>query len=241
MRKRGGFTLAELLVASTVLTIVLTAVYVGFNNLVRLWRLGEENLPAYQDIRIAGSLLQRDLTGLIPGSWPLVEADERRMQFFTVSRPLDVETGTAPRMLQVTYRLRPQPRTRFYTLERSERPVLGPLPVGPAAEDPESVTIDLGSERRFVVARNMRDLAFTFLYMPPGATEGMDADTPPLMTDPVERSTPDEDWGMPQGIRISLTVRDTAADGGLAEFITVLAFPNAPPVVETMAQTEGGA
>jgi prepilin-type N-terminal cleavage/methylation domain-containing protein len=241
MRRRGGFTLAELLVASTILTIVLTAVYVGFNSLVSLWRLGEENLPAYQDIRIANGLLQRDLNGLVPGSWHLVEADGRRMQFYTVSRPLDVETGTEPRVLQVEYRLRPETGTRFYRLERAERPVLGPLPLTGAAatEDPEDVDVELGTEERFVIARNMRDLAFTFLYMPPGAAAGIDAETPPPMNDPLERDTPDEDWGMPQGIRIALSVRDTAADNGVAEFVTQLTFVNAPVVAEAIGRGAG--
>ncbi|MCP4641108.1 MAG: prepilin-type N-terminal cleavage/methylation domain-containing protein, partial [bacterium] len=47
-RHNAGFTLAELLVATTLTVLVMGGVYVAFSSSIRLWRLGEANLRTYQ-------------------------------------------------------------------------------------------------------------------------------------------------------------------------------------------------
>ncbi len=46
-QRRAGFTLVELIVASTLLTIVLAGVYTTFSSSVRVWRSGESNYHTY--------------------------------------------------------------------------------------------------------------------------------------------------------------------------------------------------
>ena len=110
MSKRLGFTLTELLVATVLMTIVLTGAYSMFHNVILQWRMGSENESTYHDARLIFSLLERDLAG-IPSDEDSLDAraffigENDALEFITIIEPMPSEDATYPRLMRVVYRL----------------------------------------------------------------------------------------------------------------------------------------
>ena len=233
---RNGFTLAELLVACVLITVVMTAVYTSFGSSIRQWRLGEENMAQYQDARMAAAVLRKDLMSLVPGSWHLFEGDDSSYLFlaYVVNRPLNPKNGTQPRVLQVTYALRRNPDNATRTLIRKERPVLGPLPLKlPGRDEPvDPGRLKLGSERSFELADKLRGVRIEYVWtVLPEQPQPGEEDVPPEPAELVVRDAPPEDWQMPQAIRAYLTVQDTAAEKGETTLPLHIVYRNSPPTL----------
>ena len=101
-----GFTLIELIVASTLMALVLSGVYLTFSTAVRSWRQGEANYATYEDARRALGLLDRELHAIPADAIHLMIGTRDSLEFVTLAQPLDVETASSERLLRVQYRFK---------------------------------------------------------------------------------------------------------------------------------------
>lgn len=232
--RRDGFTLAELLVATTLAAIVMASVYTAFSTTIRLWRIGEVNIETFQDGRIALGIMRRDLYRMVPHSWHLMEGDEDSIEFFTVAQPMDVDTGTFPRLMWVRYELRRQSSAsgRNYVLVREEREVRGELPLKVPGQvgDAPAVRTKLGRRHSFEIAKEVRDLKFDYIWVPVPAPRGPQEFTaPPQEVEPRSYDEPQMELGKPQAIRVTLKLTEPIEDGEEYEFATTVTYRDSLP------------
>ncbi len=235
--RRAGFTLAELVVTTTILTLVMTAVYTAFGSTLRAWRRGEANLQSYQDGRTSMSILARELGCILGGSEHLFEGKHNELEFFTVSPPMDIKKGEDARVLWVRYHYN---RTG-HTLMRQEAVVEKPLPLQPAeGAELDKTRVKLGKKHSFDLAAkdNVLGLEITYYWVPP--VERV-ADEPPEWVEPIEMKENRQGWGLPQGLRATLTVRDANSQSGKATFSFRTAFrgPTTPYNEERLGSVGG--
>ncbi len=211
--RKQGFTLAELLVATTVLTLVMTAVYVGFGNMIRIWRLGESGLSTYQSGRAAMSVLSRELGCMLGGAEHLFQGKDDEIEFFTVAPPMDVEKGEGARVLWVRYRFNRQGKS----LVREEAVVLKPLPLKTREdEEIDKTRVKLGRKHKFeLVSDGALGLEFEYYWIPPKERK---PEEPPEWIDPIVMKQSREGWGLPQGIKATLTLKDATSPSGKTSF-----------------------
>jgi len=215
----SGFTLAELIVATTVLTVVMTAVYTAFGSTIRAWRVGESQLHVYQDARTALSVMSHELGCLLGGTQHLFQGKDDEIEFFTVTPPMNVDKGEGPRVMWVRYRFN---RTG-HTLVRQEALVTDPLPLAPRGnQDIDPSRIKMGRKYKFEIGRNVRDFAVSYYWIPPVKTKPNEP--PPEWVAPVVLDRSEEGWGLPQGIRVDLTIQDDTATGKETTFSLATAF-----------------
>ena len=220
-RTRAGFTLAELIVASTLIAIVMSAVYVSFHSAIRVWRHGDRDAAAYQDARIATSVMSRELHSIVTGTEHLIRGTSNSIEFYTIGPPMDPEDAGSTRVLWVRYRMARSTGQRGRTLERTEAVVTGPLPFWEAGmPEPFATNVRTGRRRQFDLANGLRDLEFGYLWHLPAA----DGETAPADAEPFEVSENREGWGLPQGIRIRLTMEDEFSEAGHTPFQTFVVF-----------------
>jgi len=215
----AGFTLAELIVATTILTIVMTAVYTAFGSTLQTWRQGEANLYAYQDARSAINIMAREFNSILSGSEFLFQGEDDELEFFAVTPPMDVSDGEGERLLWIRYHYdRSNDR-----LIRQEATVKKPLPLempGTAeSEDPERIS--LGRKIKFCIAENVKDFEITYYWIPPVPH---DLEIPPEWVEPIVKEENREGWGLPQGIKVVITLKDLNAEKGRTDFTFQTAF-----------------
>lgn len=164
--RNGGFTLVELIVASTLMALVLGGVYMTFSTAVRSWRSGEANYGTYEDARRALGLLDRELHGIPSDAIHLVTGTRDSIEFVTMAQPLDVETASSERLLRVHYRFKGD--RSGGVLVRSEALVEGPLPAPPIPPSRElPVGLKTGRSQEFEIARGVRALEFSYAWAGP--------------------------------------------------------------------------
>lgn len=233
---RHGFTLAELMVATTILSIVMTAVYMAFGTTLRVWRRGEANLESYQDGRTAMTVFARELGCILGGSEHLFEGKDDELEFFTVSPPMDVKKGEEARVLWVRYHY----NRNEHTLVRQEAVVDKPLPLQPADGTAlDKSRVKLGKKHTFDIAsKNVLGFELTYYWIPPVERQ---QDVPPEWIEPIEMTSNRQGWGLPQGLRAVLTVRDPNAQSGKTTFPFRTAFrgPTTPYNEERMGSLGG--
>ena len=78
----------------------------------------------------------------------------------------------------------------------------------------------MGRRRSFDLATGLRDLEMTYLWVLPLPEEGEKIQDP----GPLEVHENREGWGLPQGIRVRLTMMDEFADQGRTPFQTMVVF-----------------
>lgn len=217
----GGFSLAELLVASTMLAVILTAVYTAFSSSVNLWKLGEANTQTYQDARTSLGIFTRELQNMVAGAGHLFTGGPDEFEFFAVTRPMNVEDGSDPCVLKITYRLKSDPDGEGKLLIREERPVESSLPSKPPDEGSiDSTIIELGRESQFEMAQGVKAFKLQYYWVEP--QEELDP-LSPQAAQPAKfiiRDELEEGEGIPQAIRIELTILDPNAEDGESEFVT---------------------
>jgi prepilin-type N-terminal cleavage/methylation domain-containing protein len=219
-RRQQGFTLAELIVASTLMAVVMSAVYVSFHSAIRVWRSGDRSAEAYQDARIALSVMSRELHSLVAGTEHLVRGTNSSIEFYTVSPPMDPEQADSTRVLWVRYQMARTTGSRGRTLQRTEASVTGPLPFWEVGQpEPISSTVRLGRRRSFDLATGLRDLELGYLWVMPPTVEA-----PVFNREPLEVGENREGWGLPQGVRIRLTMMDEFSERGHTAFQTLVVF-----------------
>lgn len=66
LREEGGFTLAEVMVAMTMMVVVLFALHAIFDATLRVFDLGGDRLEAIESARIGLEKMQREIRGAYP-------------------------------------------------------------------------------------------------------------------------------------------------------------------------------
>jgi prepilin-type N-terminal cleavage/methylation domain-containing protein len=234
--RTSGFTLAELLVATTIITIVMTAVYTSFSSSVRVWRMGEQNFPAYQDARTALSIMTHEIQNIVPGSGHLFEGKHNEFTCFVIAQPMDVTEGEAARVLWVHYRIRQKRNEAGNELVREEAVVDGPLPLHfpdeGLAEDSGSDKIDLKRKRIFTIAEGVKDFELRYYWLAkPSEDMQMLAANPRLLEEgeeqvfvPQMKDEVPSRWGQPAGMEIAVTFSDPSSPQKETTFTTRAAF-----------------
>lgn len=239
----SGFTLAELIVATSLMSIVLVGAYVALSGSLRMWRTGEDGFQACQDARVALTIMEHDLNNIARGSTHMMVGEDDTLTFVSLTTPMNVEEGEDPRLVQVTYRLGSAPRGGSLPLIREERVVEGPLP---PAEDEDAIRRErlvLGTAYESVLTDRIRGFQIAYVWVPPTELPELTAEqvldlsafTPPA---PIYLDGHSPGWGKPQGLRITLALADAASDTGTTTFASTIAFrgPTTP-----MAEGPGAA
>lgn len=99
MRRTGGFTLIEMVVAMTILGTMLVLLYSGLSFALRSWDASDVNGQRTMDRRIGENFLRREVSELFPMRWkdPVTlklafEGDARHLRFVS-ARPAGVALG----------------------------------------------------------------------------------------------------------------------------------------------------
>jgi prepilin-type N-terminal cleavage/methylation domain-containing protein len=224
----AGFTLAELLVASVLLSIVMASVYGLFHSVLGSWRAVEENFDAYKDGRNALTLLRRDIGNIMPQAARLVEGSDNEVTLYILSEPMDIQEEKGQHLLQVRYRMQGNRGSR--TLVREERLAKAALPIrqGRNAEI-ASRRPKLEDNVDFVLADNVRDFSIEYIWY---ATKYWDKKNPPPPPDRRTKDRHEVDWGLPQGVSISLTLEDRENNGDPVTMTTLIPVPMAQKDVD---------
>ncbi len=241
-QQNAGFTLAELLVATTITAIVMTAVYSSFSSLTTMWRAGNGDDTAYQEARIALSLFEREVQSHVPGAAHLFEGTNDTFMFYAVVPTMNVDEGPESRLLQIEYDLRRGTGDNGAQLVRKEAIVTSRLPIqeeGTFAEDEARVETD--REIRFDLVRRVKDFEISYWRVPqPKSHDTVDGKVYEAV-DPVifERLEPGE--GMPQAMQIRLTVEHADSESGQKTFETFIVFRGpTEPFEQDESLGEGG-
>lgn len=202
-RTNQGFTLAELLVAATLMSLVMASVYTLFYSTIRTWRHGEGGFDNHLNARTALAVLGHELENLMDEAGYLMEGDDNTLTMIVVAEPFDVEDTEGRHMMQVEYSFN---RTG-HRLEREEALVEMALPNIPPGEEPiDRGKIKLKRKREFTLAENVRDFELRYIWVP--APEKRDQNQPPTPVTPFVVDKHEDKWGLPQAIEARLTVFD---------------------------------
>lgn len=216
IENKAGFTLAELLVASTLLTIIMAAVYTAFSNTILTWQRGESGVDVYQTARQSLALLTRELQSPLPDSHVYMEGTNRSLSFFTLSRPQDVTKGAGEHAVYVSYSI---VQGQFI---REEAVLDGPLP--PLEYGDRTLRmpkLDLGRRFRTPLSDRIENIQFEYVWaLPPQRPEN----SPPVLQRPIVADRHRLGWGQPQGLRIHLVVEDDAAPSGRNVFSSYISY-----------------
>ncbi len=227
-RNTSGFTLAELIIASTLISLVMAGVCFAFNTSIRTWRRGEADLQAYQDARIALSILSRELECVVSGSEYLFEGDHNELEFYALAPPMYVEEDEGPRVLWVRYRTTTDPEANTTILVREEALVESALPiVRPDDRDHARATpiVERGKRHKFELASDVMDFEIRYIWMPALEPEmALERQPVPEWIAPVVEDENPAGAGLPQALRIALTVADPNTEAGQTTFTSFVAF-----------------
>ncbi len=219
-RHRAGFTLVELIVASTLLTMVLTGVYTTFSISIRMWRSGESNYETYEDARRAFGILSRELRAIPPEALHLMTGTVNTLEFVTLSEPMNVEEDRLKRLMWVSYSVVSDMRGDSAMLQREEAVVEGPLPVAVAEGDRGSMQkLQLGRSYKFTIARNVEDLYLYYQWALPQPHPPQLPPYPPLMVGDTRIES-----GLPENIQFSLSLHDPGVESLRSTFTDYVTF-----------------
>jgi hypothetical protein len=138
---------------------------------------------------------------------------------------MDVEEGRHARIMWVQYRLKEDPKSREKILVREEAVVKGPFPTNEKKDQDEIETnpVKLGKKENFELATGIKSMKITYYWVP----ASQDASAQSLGTPQGEPTVLEENrkgWGLPQGMKIALTIADPNAESGATRFTSFVAF-----------------
>lgn len=196
-----GFTLAEVLVATMLLSIVMTAVYTLFFTVISTWRSEENDEGLHRQARSVLSVLDHEYANIYPGGSQLFEGSEDEFTMYIVAQPMDVESGEGRHLMRVRYRF----DRANHLLRREEALVEGALP--PTVVDASTFDqgrIQVERESEFVVAENVT--SFTVRYLWISRPEAAYWQERPAPVTPEVATRHRLGWGLPQALEVQLTL-----------------------------------
>lgn len=203
MKKQRGFTLAELLVATVLISMVMASVYALFFSILVPWRAVEHQYDTYREARNALTLVERELNNAVPGAAHLFEGSDDEVTFFAVTEPMDVEKAEGRHLMRVSYRF----KKSAGEIEREEALVTTPLPQPPAKDKPlDRGRVKVKNKKKFTVATNVEDFSIRYVWMPQPPERKREV--APGRIQPVYATMHRERWGYPQGVEFTLKLRD---------------------------------
>lgn len=214
---RSGFTLAELLVATTLLSIVMASVYSLFQTTIAAWRSAEGDSGLHRQARHALDLLEHEYSNLYAGGSQLFEGAGDAFTMYAVAQPVNVASGEGRRLMRIRYR---HDRANA-ALVREEAIVEGVLPG--AVRDAtalDEARIRVRDEARFVAARGVRDFQVRYLWVARPDPEYWRG--PPVPVEPRRADRHRPGWGLPQAIAIAITLEGDGNPEERLSFETVL-------------------
>ncbi len=220
--RNHGFTLAELVVATTIISIVLGAAYTAFNTTLRTQRLGEENFYAHQEARTALSIITRELNCILSNTGQLFEGKKHEVEFYAVAPSMYInkrrygskEDTRAPRVLWIRYH-----KTTAGKLERDQKFVEGRFERPRNNITPEP---DRGRKHTTVLASNVKE--FDIIYHWIDQKPHLPDDGTPREVENRTRFEKKNDF--PDGMSITLTLNDPFSESGQITFTKRISFMN---------------
>jgi prepilin-type N-terminal cleavage/methylation domain-containing protein len=197
----SGFTLTEVLVASTLLSIVMTAVYTLFFSVISTWRSEENDEGLHRRARSLLTILERDYANFHGGGSFLFEGTADEVTLFVVAQPLEVTSGEGRRLMRVRYRF----DREAGTVTREEGLVEGMLPGTTAgAETLEGRRVEVSDETEFVLATGVAQFRLNYLWVQrPDSAYWQNR---PVPVEPVSMDQHRTGWGLPQALEVNLTL-----------------------------------
>lgn len=207
LRAQAGFTLTEVLVASMLLSIVMTAVYTLFFSVISTWRSEENDEGLHRKARSLLALVERDYGNLHGGGSYLFEGTGDEVTLFVVAQPMDVESGEGRRLMKVRYHF----DREAGTVIREEALVDGALPATAVdAEEGGLGRIRLTDEASFVVATGVSRFDLRYLWIQrPGSEYWQNRPEP---VEPVAAKRHRTGRGLPQALEIDLELAGRDSD-----------------------------
>jgi prepilin-type N-terminal cleavage/methylation domain-containing protein len=203
-RPRQGFTLAELLVATTLLSIVMSSVYFLFNTSLRSWRIVESGFDAHLEARAFMSIFSQEYGNVVLRAGHLFEGKDDTVTMFVVAQPEDLEEGQSRRLMRVEYSYN---RGKNEVI-REEAFVESGLPPPPPPSDKQEVKheerMKFGKKHRTVLVNNATAFNIRYVWVP--LREDWDPKTPPEPEPPIYKDVHKPRWGFPQAVEITLEV-----------------------------------
>lgn len=200
---RAGFTLAEVLVAAMLLSIVMTAVYTLFHSALGAWRGVEGGFDAHLEARSFMTLFGHEYGNLMYQAGHLFEGKDDEIVLFVITQPVNLEEGESRRLMRVEYTYR-RGRGEIFREEAFVDAALPKQP--PEGQEMDRTRIKLRDKHRTVVAKNVTDFEISYVWMP--IEEGRDLNLPPNPEPPIYMDRHEEGWWLPNGVEITLEVSD---------------------------------
>lgn len=215
-----GFTLAELVVAMTLIVIVMGAVYTSFSVAIQTWRGGETNYKTYEDARLVMSLISRELQAIPSSTIHLFNGGQDSVEFYTLAPPLNEARGKGERVLWVRYRLMSGRRATGTTLLREEAIVTGPLPAPRRKGQPINMArIKKSGTKRFEIATGIKRFQLGYCWTP--RIKLSRTQEPERVDTFIENRVK---AALPHGVQITLIVHDPSAPYEESTFTNMVAF-----------------
>lgn len=215
--KQGGFTLMELLVATVLLSLVMSSVYSLTHSSLRTWRGVEGGVELHFDARSFFTLFSHEYNCIVGRAEHLFEGDNKSITMFIIAQPMDLEEGEGNRLMRVIYSYNRSKKT----IEREEALVTSALPKRlPKDEVLDRSRIKLKRRFKTTVATNVSRFELTYIWVPQSAS--LNPDMPPEPEPPIYKKESRERWGLPQGVRLEVEMKDPEKGGSDYRFDTVL-------------------
>lgn len=224
VRCRAGFTLVELLVATALLSIVMSSVYTLTHASLRTWNLAEGGTDLYLEARNAVTLFSMEYNNMVGRASHLFEGDDKEIVMFVLAQPMDLEQGEGRRLMRVIYSY----NRNKNTLEREEALVETALPKRPTGtEEIDRSRVKLAREYKSVIADNVVDFKLTYMWVP--LPQDQLPDEPPVKIPPVYSDRHRPLWGLPQGVELRLKLRNP--DEEEQEYEIKVTLPTRAPTI----------
>lgn len=195
----AGFTLMELLVAVTLLSIVMSSVYSLTNSTLAAWRSVESGVDIHLEARSVMTSFSHEYNNIAGRAAHLFEGDDSSIVMFVIAQPLDLEQGEGPRLMRVEYSYNRSKRS----IEREEALVEAALPLPNAEGDAiEPGRIKLDRPYKATVANNVSYFRLRYVWAP--MPEERAPYDPPIPVSLFYVDRHQEKRGLPQAVEVSL-------------------------------------
>ena len=201
-RVDAGFTLAEMLVATMLLSIVMTAVYSLFHTSISTWRMVEKGYDLQLEARSFFNIFAHEYGNVFGQAGYLCEGKEDTITLFVITQPENLEEGESRRLMKVEYSYNRSKRE----IRREEAFVEAALPkMPPKKEDHIDVgRIKYGKKFKETVANNVVDFKIRYIWTP--LPEKRDDKVPPEPIDPLYFDQHQQKWGLPDAVELTVAI-----------------------------------